>query len=277
MTGRRPVAEMVRDPLAWLAVMSRLVAAMQQPPGAGAGAGLAPAARRTAGAAFFLCDRRPGFDVERWLVDEVGRILNAPVRQMETRLQETNGELRGKVHWPATFKARSGGEFNPVGFVCRENHHRYDTPENQTVLLVAGRIRAAIDLLPPALRMGFSHRPDGPPLATQARLDRLEGMLHQLQRSVYWRDVTALTALSPRHFQRSARAKAVAYRHAPALARQWEQLCGAPAIGDGWWPALCLAGRAALPLPGHAGPAQQWLIDLAAAVIRSELARTRQG
>jgi hypothetical protein len=213
--------------------MSRLVAAMQQP-GADAEAGLAPAARRTAGAAFFLCDRRPGFDVERWLIDEVGRILNAPVRQMETRLQETNGELRGKVHWPATFKARSGGEFNPVGFVCRENHHRYDTPENQTVLLVAGRIRAAIDLLPPTLRTGFSDRP-------------------------------------------AARAKAVAYRHAPALARQWEQLCGSPAGGDGWWPALCLAGSAALPLPGHAKPAQQWLIDLAAAVIRSEPAGTRQG
>lgn len=92
---------------------------------------LPSAMHKAARATYFLLDTSEQYDAETFITYTLGRLmrqLNHNTRQQPVVYQ---GRVRGRIMWPATFKAHYGQDYDPSRYVCREVRKQYDTPENQ--------------------------------------------------------------------------------------------------------------------------------------------------
>ena len=55
---------------------------------------------------------------------------------------------RGKIDWPATYKARAAEGMNSTLFICLESQRRYSRPENQLLKWVIFQIERCLDRVP---------------------------------------------------------------------------------------------------------------------------------
>jgi hypothetical protein len=225
-------------------------------------------------ATLFLLDEQAGHNVLRFLEDGLNRILQHLTRRTEQQRVEYRSRVRGRVAWPATYKARYGEDYDPARFVCYEVRHEFDTPENQLVKRLVDQIEMSLLAVPTILQTGVCYYPAGAgrgPLLVASRLAELKTALGRFSRNVYMRSVTLPEEVTALHVQRAITAKLAdygtaaelhAHLNAGAAARRREPVQRYLA-SRGQWP---------LPLPGRTGDKAEPWIGYAAAVLRASMA-----
>jgi hypothetical protein len=234
-------------------------------------------------ATFFILDQPPAtsrlpaseakgepVDVEQFIVHSLSRLLQHLSHRTEQRKAEYVGQVRGRVAWPATYKARYSEECDPSRFVCQEVRHRYNTPENQLVKYVAGRIDACLKAIPEVIRKGLCfgqtklQGQNGWGCRTITRLGNMEAGLNRFWRNAYMREVSLPHQIEELHQLRAERSKLNEYRTALLVYRRYVDVV--------LWPSeakIKEIGRRMLPVPARpdstAGP---WL-ELGADILRS--------
>lgn len=111
------------------------------------------ALRRVFCAAYLLADTRPGHDVGVFISQTLPRLLRQLSRTTERQRVTYQGEIRGRVDWPATTKARHQTEYNPSLFVCRQPHRQENTLENQLLKYLLVRLDTLLDEISPVVLM----------------------------------------------------------------------------------------------------------------------------
>ena len=200
--------------------------------------------------------------VDDFLEHTLPRLLRLLNRQTERRLVEQRGGVRGRVHWPASLKARYGAYHDPARLVCTEVHHQYDTLENQLLRFVVERLREAVWAVPPALRDGLAVFTDRPAEATRARLHDMESALTQALRTGVLRDVPPPPSITLDHLVRAGSARSLEYRPVVDLYHRHRRI-----VRDRSWAPVLDVARRALLLPGTAGSAGEPWLRLAAALL----------
>jgi hypothetical protein len=146
-------------------VVYRLLRLLMSPAPPKIWAGLEPYQWPATAAAYFLLDAVPGgggeddITVERFVSEVLSRLLHELHQCTEQRQVTYEAQVRGRVSWSSTFKARVSDDFNPGRYVCREVHHLHDTLENQLVKYVVVKITQSLRMVPAALRSGRCYTP----------------------------------------------------------------------------------------------------------------------
>ncbi|MCB0130637.1 MAG: hypothetical protein KDD78_07305 [Caldilineaceae bacterium] len=183
---------------------------------------------RRLGEIFFLLDRNAGGDVSHFVTDGLPRLLQHLSRRTEQRRVEFRGQVRGRIDWPATHKARFAQDADPTRFVCREIHHQFDTAENQLLLALLHRIGLALQALPAFLRNGASIATASPVDPAYRRLATIEAGIRRARRNVYLRQVTLPPAVGAHHLYRARVAELEDYRHVLLLHQRLHQVTANP-------------------------------------------------
>ncbi len=231
-------------------------------------------ALRGMAATLFLLDEQAGRDALRFLDDGLNRILQHMTRRTEQQRVEQRSRVRGRVAWPATYKARYGEDYDPARFVCFEVRHQFDTPENQLVKHLVTQIEHCLQAVPPILRTGVCYFPAGRlrgPFFVADRLAGLETALSRFRRNVTMRSVTLPDQITEMHVRRAITAKLADYRAAAELFNHLNAGAAAPAR-EPIQRYLASVGQWPLPLPSRAGPDAEPWIGYAAAVLRAGMA-----
>jgi hypothetical protein len=226
-------------------------------------------------ATLFLLDEQAGCDVLRFLEDGLSRILQHLTRRTEQQRVEYRSRVRGRVAWPATYKARYGEDYDPARFVCYEVRHEFDTPENQLVKRLVAQIDDCLLAVPAILQTGVCYYPAAMqrgPSVVASRLAELKTALGRFSRNVYMRSVSLPDEITAAHEQRAITAKLVDYQAAAALHQHLNAGAAAPARAS-IRRYLASQGRWPLPLPGRAGDKAEPWIGYAAAVLRAGICK----
>jgi hypothetical protein len=266
---------MISLPLAPVALTGHLLDALRSAPSPDVWARFATAYDRFAlGAVFFILDTRPQRDVERFMVDDMDRLLQQMQRRTERVEVVYEGQVRARVQWPATNKARLTDDYNPTRFVCREVRNQYDTPENQVVKHLVSRVTACVDAIPSIVEQGFccyaaSERRQ--PGRIAERLDNLQATIQRFQRNIYMRQVTLPSRITEEHLRRANASKLPEYQRALALYCAYTELCEEKSLPNLQRRILEISS-AALPLPsGREDDVMALWIDLVAELLRSQI------
>lgn len=264
---------MLSGPAGEAAALRRLVELLVARPAASAWEAFeSPVMRRRLAVAYFLADATAGNDVELFMARDLERLLQHLTRRTDRKQVEYEGQVRGRVQWSATYKARLSQGYNPTRHVCAEVRHRYDTLENQLVKFLVERIAEAIDELPAALGDGVCYRAveAGRARRLSERTDNMELALQRFRRHACMREVTLPLALSDAHERQAALVKLPEYGAALRLLVAYQRLLGAPSLAA-LRPHISAAASSALLLPARAGDeAEPWL-RLAAELIAEQL------
>lgn len=167
-----------------------------------------------------LLDRAPGRDLLHFTHVTLPRLLNHLSRETERRRVEQQGQIRGGIDWPATYRARYGDSYAPTRFVCRQVHHQFDTLENQLLRHTVDEIGRLVAAMPDTIRTGTtivhaSDRMQARP--TYQRLAQLEGALRRTRRNIYLRQVTPVRVIGTNHRHRAQVVDMEEYRTVLAL------------------------------------------------------------
>jgi hypothetical protein len=250
------------------AVLRRLARILVLPAG-DAWQQLAAGGRFGAAAAFFLLDAGHEDEAEEFAMYTLGRLVQSLNRRCEAQQVEHEGQVRGRIVWPATFKARYGQDYHPARYVCREVQREYDTPENQLVRYVIERLAECLKGVPAALRAGFYYREPvlaGSPHPAASRLESIGAALARLGRSPYLRQVTLPARITEVHLLRAETADLDEYRAVVRFYHAYRHFVVAPT-----WEQVADAGRRVLPLPRRVGDEDELWIQLAADILRAGL------
>jgi hypothetical protein len=211
-----------------------------------------------ASATFFLLDVHSEWDVERFSVHTLRGLLQGLSRRTEQLQVEYQGRVRGRIAWPATYKARYGQDFDPSRYVCREVRHQYDTPENQLLKYLAERIDGCLKAVPAVLRSGvcyFSLSEVDRPRMTAVRLGDIEAAISQFRRNVYMREVTLPQEITDIHLVRARTAKMDEYRTVAEFYDRYQKVVATPS-----YKRITEIGKRMIPLPSRTGiDADRWL------------------
>lgn len=239
---------------------------------AGAKGDVPPAIWQTVGsdfpttAAYFLLDIEAEENgVEPYATITLPRLQQQLVRNTERRLVEHRSQVRGRVVWAATQKARHNRDYDPSRYVCREVRREYDTLENQLVKYMIAQIERCLAAVPEWIWNGVCYMPGRPPAFTAERLGRIESALHNLARNVRLREITLPTRITQQHLHKAAIAHDRGYHQTAHLYQQYVQTVLKPT-----WATIQKSGQRALPLPARTGTRENGWIDLGAAILRRE-------
>jgi len=222
-----------------------------------------------AASTYFLLDPQPRSGVKRFVTRTLERLVQQLSRSTQQRQMEYRGQVRGRIAWPATFKARYGQDYDPTRFVCREVRHQYDTLENQLLRYVVARIHDCIRSVPKALRNGACCYGPGTgdlnPRSTASELADIETVLGRLRRNVRLWEVPLPDQINELHLLRAKTSRVEEYTE---VARVYEHY---RAIVETYsWEALADASKRVLLLPPDAGPAGEPWIQLGADMLRGQ-------
>jgi hypothetical protein len=223
-------------------------------------------------ATYFLLDVRGRVSIERFATFTLSRILQQLTRETEQRYITYSGQVRGRLNWSQTIKARYSGDYDPTRYVCREVKRRYDTLENQLLKQVVEDIYACLMAVPPVMRQGACYYPVRQtgryrPVATAVRLGRIETALNQARYNVRFREITRPDVISPDHLRAAELSRQEEYADVALLYRHYQALLTSPTR----WQALAHTGRRVLPLPARTDADGALWLQLGAAILKGEL------
>lgn len=217
--------------------------------------------------AYFLLAMDRAGGVERFVTYHLGRIVQQLSRYTEQKQVAYTGQVRGRVLWSATYKARTTGDINPHRFICREVERRYDTPENQLVKYLIEKIAVILHNIPNLVRSGACYFPaDGlvAPVLTATRLRRMETALNQLRFHVRLREIPLPHEIGVVHLTAAANHRMEEYAELVAVYRLYRSLCL-----EFDWGAFVSVGQHSLLLPGTLqGEGEHW-VAIAAALLQA--------
>jgi hypothetical protein len=229
---------------------------------------LLPAQLHFAGrASYLLLDVDTRGDVETFVTHTLGRLLRQLNHNTQQHQVEYPGQVRGRVVWSATYKARYAQDYDPTRYVCREVRHLYDTPENQLLKYVVEHIAQCLKAVPAALRGGacyFALKDERRSLLTSTRLARMETALASLRYHHRLRGVMSPPSISPSHLLHAETARLEEYAEVAHIYKRYQATVVLSA-----WDAVTAIAKRVLPLPGHVGPDSHVWIQFGAAMLRS--------
>ncbi|MCI0387901.1 MAG: hypothetical protein MOB07_03895 [Acidobacteria bacterium] len=229
---------------------------------------LDPALHRAARAAYFLLDPGGRVNVETFVTYTLTRLLHQLNCNAEPQQVTYRGRVRGRIVWPATFKARHGSDYDPSRFVCREVRRLYDTPENMLLKYMIERIEQCLRVVPEPLHIGERYFPaatdrQSSVTATAALLETIETAIRNFRRNIYLREIVAPQTITEFHLLRAETARIEEYADLARLYRRYQAVVASSA-----WDELAQIGKRVLPLPRRTGlDGDQW-IRFGAAVLR---------
>jgi len=177
-----------------------------------------------------------------------------------------HGQVRGRILWNATYKARYSEEFNPTTYVCAQVRHRFDTPENQLLKYLLVHIENCLKAIPDEIRCGICYLPEGETRLqedTAERLETLATVINRLKRSIRLREIDTPEVISERHLLRAAVSRTEEYSTAAGLYHRYQHMVLQPS-----WESLAATARRVLPLPATLTSASRRWILLAADLTR---------
>jgi hypothetical protein len=182
--------------------------------------------RRGLCAAYFLADTRPEFDVAQFVTSEVPLLLRCLSRATQPQRIEQADRIRGRIDWPATYKARTQAEYNPGLYVYREIKRRYDTPENQLLKYLLVNIAHMIGDVPDCLMTAeqWSSQNNGAPYWLATRLQPLRDRIPLLLSHIRVREISLPTTITSRHLIRARTSKSEFYGAIAQLYVHYEQI-----------------------------------------------------
>jgi hypothetical protein len=213
-------------------------------------------------AAYFLLDVEPGYDVETFLTSKLERLLRRISRSTEPLQTEYQGRVRGRIIWPASFKARYRQDYDPSRYVCREVKRQYDTPENQLLKFLVERIHEIVRSVPEVIRQGFCYFPSSEtPSLIEIRLRQMENALSTFRLDARLRDVSLPPRITESHILRAETARIEDYGDVAKVYRRYRQLVLSPEYQR----TMMLVADRVLLLPGRVrGPDGEFWIKIAA-------------
>jgi len=200
--------------------------------------------------------------VDPFIHHTLGRLLLQLSHNTVQKQEIFHGQVRGRINWSATYKARYSEEFNPSLYVCAQVQHLYDTPENQLVKYLVEHIEAALKAIPAEMRCGICYLPEGRIASYEdiaRRIETLETTIHRLKRSVRLRSIQAPNQIGERHLMRAETARVEEYADAARLYRHYQRLVLQPN-----WRSLAEVTQHGLPLPGKLNEDSRRWVHLAA-------------
>jgi hypothetical protein len=200
--------------------------------------------------------------VDPFIQYTLARLLLQLSHSTEQHPVEYHAQVRGRVLWNATYKARFSEEYNPSIYVCAEVRQRYDNPENQLLKYLLERIECELKDIPPAIRNGRCYLPYGEtrlPQDTAHRLEALETAIHRLKRSARLREITTPIEINERHLLRAETSRTEEYTIAAELYFHYKGTVLRPS-----WSRLAAIARRILPLPAVLNETTRPWVDLAA-------------
>lgn len=214
--------------------------------------------------AYLLLDRdHTGDDVETFATYTLPRLLRDLGHQTERRQIEYQGQIRGRVLWPATYKARYSEGCDPNRYICRETRSVYDTLENQLLKYLLERLEECLRSVPEILRAGACYYADGRGgMLIANRLGRIDMALRSAQRHVRLRDVTLPPTITDLHLIRAEHASAREYAAVARLYLRYQHIVRLPS-----WDGCSAVGQRILLLPGWVDSNDLW-IRLGAMILR---------
>lgn len=225
-----------------------------------------PQTRFAMRSAYFLLNRDPGRDAETFITVTLERLLQRVSRVNEPMQVEYQGQVRGRVVWPATFKARYREDFDQSRFVCRQVQREYDTPENQLLKFVVERIYESLRATPEVIRNGFSYFPlsAGAGLLPAAeRIARMEAALNNFHRHSRLRAVTLPAYVTESHLLKAKTSTVEDYAEAADLYQSY-----ARCFLRSDWSHTARITRRILPLPAELTAEGEMWIELGAGLMR---------
>ena len=227
---------------------------------------------RITASTYFIIDQSLDLGVERFVHRTMPRLLHQLSHSTEQVQSMLYGQVRGRVLWGATYKARFTEEYNPSIYVCGEVRHRFNNPENQLLRYLVEHIAECLKTIPPAIRQGVCVLPElsyeDLPLeaVTTLRLEALETAINRLLGSVHLREVDTPPEITEFHLLRAATSRLQEYHEAARLFRRYNAY-----VLERRWESLAAAAQRNLPLPARLDePAKRW-VSLAAALYRTNI------
>jgi hypothetical protein len=252
------------------AVLRRLLGlTMAAPPAGFWERGFTPEARPVFAATYFLLDAMPGEDVETFVRVTLRRLLQQLTRRTERQQAVYQGQVRGRIHWDATYKARYGQDYDPTRYVCHEVRRQYDTPENQLVKYMVEQIGTCLRMIPEGLREGTCYYPatTGQPrdrLPTAARIQDLQDALTRSRAKVRLRDISLPPSIDESYLVRAETSRTEEYAEVAYLYRRYQQV-----VLSLSWHSMVAIGKRVLPLPSAVGAEEDAWIRLGAAILHA--------
>jgi hypothetical protein len=228
---------------------------------------------RRLAATLFLVDVRPTYDILRFLDDGLSRIFQHMTRRATRQQVAYRGQVRGRVAWSATYKARFDKDYDPSLYVCSEMHHQYDTPENQLVKYLIEQIIHTSQMVPTVLRSGLCYFPASTarlPLSIAERLAEIETVVSRSGRNVYIRSVSMPERITEQHLTHAMTSTLMEYTNAAHLYKHLTNYVLTADLAEIERYITNIGGRT-LPLPRQLGLHSDPWIRCAVALLRSEV------
>lgn len=228
-----------------------------------------PEADVSTAAAYFLLDLYPSGGVDFFTSQTLRRLMQQLNRSTEQQQEELRSQVRGRIIWTATYKARYSQGYDPTRFVCREVHHRYDTYENQLLKYMMVKIGECLKIVPEVIRRGICFLPEAGgrlSIDTATRLGRMEVALSNSWRNIKLREINVPNHITEQHLLHADTSRLEEYSQVARLYRHYQRVVLKPS-----WQALAGAGKRVLPLPGVASSAGECWIRLGAAILQAPL------
>jgi uncharacterized protein DUF2357 len=245
-----------------LALARPSIASVEQP--------MEQGARLAARAAYFLLDLGSRDVAEAFVTQTLSRLLRQLNHNTQQRPVVYQGRVRGRVVWPATFKAHYGQDYDPTRYVCREARRHYDTPENQLLKFMVERMEECLKLIPQALRDGACYLPDKDDnstltVSTSSRLEKIEAAIGSFKRNVYLHDIPTPQSVSEVHLLRAETSRQEEYADVARIYRRYSSI-----VVSASWDEVVRVAKRVLLLPARADSEGDRWIRLGAAVFGAQ-------
>ncbi|MFQ5422114.1 MAG: hypothetical protein ACE5EY_17335, partial [Anaerolineae bacterium] len=200
-------------------------------------------------AAYFLADTQPGQNVHAFITETLPLLLRQLQRTTQRERVAFQGQVRGRVDWPATTKARAQNDANPALFVCRPPHRQHNTPENQLLKFLLDAIAQQMMQIDPVMLTAVRWTSAGAsaPDWLAQRIDDMRYQMRVAQNHVRLRQVETPDKITPRHLIKARASKTELYGQVADLVMRYQQV-----VERADWTAVrpILAHTILLPQPG---------------------------
>lgn len=213
--------------------------------------------------------------VEAFVTQVLRRILEQLNRRTERRQIQYRGQVRGRVVWPATYKARTSEGYDPSLFVCQEVQRQYDTLENQLLKYVVTQIDECLKVIPEVIRSGYCYNVvTNNTTLTEQRLACIESSLAILRRNVRLREIHLPKYITEEHLLSARTSRQEEYALvADFYCHYRDTVLSHTLDSKKAWKHLSIAGQRVVPLPVPSKKHAFWY-NLGAAILLNKGSRS---
>jgi hypothetical protein len=228
---------------------------------------------KAARATYFLLDTSEEYDAETFISYTLSRLIRQLNHNTKQHPVVYQGRVRGRIMWPATFKAHYGQDYDPSRYVCREVRRQYDTPENQLLKYLIEQFDLCLKLVPEVLRTGACCYQAGGEFrqfsqSTASRLEKMEIAISNFRRHAVFKEVYSVPSVSESHLLQAETSRIEEYMKVSRFFRRYQSVV----TSRTWRPSVEI-GRQVLPLPGRLGDEGELWLRFCTSVFRTNASR----